>query len=574
MFKTATLVALVAAVSALVCCRPLPAGEAQTPGSVESGTPTYQDLLFLGDGRPTVIRLYLEVDGQPFESVWRDYARRLFTLADRDGDGRLSADEWQSPAESDDPLRGELLSVLSLPGLAQADLRPPDGALSFDEFAAFVSRDWGGPFQPPPVVPTVADNQRQAAAGAQNSNAGRVLFETLDANRDGRISPEELQAGPESIHKLDFDGDGASSIDELDHLRGPFGAVPQTPGAESAVPLRALSSGIPTSKLIETVVAKYGRTSALSSPSLAITQLGYRDEEMADFDADGNGRLDRDELRYWLTHPKPDVELVVRIGKRDEGQEPVVVKTPPTREDLTVKTSDLGLVSVVSGDVHLEIGVAPDQRNEESVRQSFKNRFRQSDRDGNGYLERDEVSGNPMFEGAFNRFDRDGDGKVFEEEMFAVVDGQIIASLSRTGFSAANRGKDLFEILDTNRDRRISRRELLAAVGRFDLWDTDGDGRLDNSEVPQLYQLVFDRGTPKTPGTNGPNQPASFAMRGMNVAGNGGPGWFHKMDRNGDGDVSRNEFVGTPGQFEQLDADGNGLVDAEEALAGVTADPK
>ena len=44
------------------------------------------------------------------------------------------------------------------------------------------------------------------------------------------------------------------------------------------------------------------------------------------------------------------------------------------------------------------------------------------------------------------------------------------------------------------------------------------------------------------------------------------PVWFRKMDRNGDGDVSRAEFLGTEEEFRKLDEDGDGLISAEEAL--------
>jgi hypothetical protein len=44
-----------------------------------------------------------------------------------------------------------------------------------------------------------------------------------------------------------------------------------------------------------------------------------------------------------------------------------------------------------------------------------------------------------------------------------------------------------------------------------------------------------------------------------------GPVWFRKMDRNGDGDVSRREFLGTPEEFDKIDTDHDGLISVEEA---------
>ena len=44
-----------------------------------------------------------------------------------------------------------------------------------------------------------------------------------------------------------------------------------------------------------------------------------------------------------------------------------------------------------------------------------------------------------------------------------------------------------------------------------------------------------------------------------------GPLWFRKMDRNGDGDVSRKEWLGTEEDFRKIDTDGDGLISAAEA---------
>lgn len=527
----------------------------------------YQDLLFLGIDRPIVLRLRLIVDGQPFEMLWQNHARRLFKLADRDGDGHLSPEEIQTPAKSDDVLWDEAFTILTLPGLTQSDLAPPDGSLSFEEFAAFVSRHRGEAFQSPPRF-AATNNLGQVLQAPQATQPGQKLFETLDQDGDGGISLEELHDSFRSIRKLDFDGDGTSSLNELDHVRGAFGRASNMPGAASAVPIRPLSPNRQTNELIDAVVSAYGGTTETGIPLSLMRPIGNQEPQWWQFDVDGNERLDCDELRYCLTHPHPDVELIVRVGRREEGEQAVTVQTPPVFDDLTTRTSDQGLVSLVSDNVHLEIGVAPDSRNEATLREFYSNRFQQFDRDGNGYLEKTETGGDPLFGESFNRFDRDGDGKLFEEEMFAVVAGQIVASLSRTSMTTANRGKDLFEILDANRDQRVSRRELLAAEKRFDLWDVDEDGQMSDSEVPQLYQLVFDRGMPDMSQSSVTVVNVSLSPSSTigTVVNSDGPVWFRKMDRNADGDVSRREFLGTRKQFDELDADKNDLLDAGEAM--------
>jgi Ca2+-binding EF-hand superfamily protein len=45
------------------------------------------------------------------------------------------------------------------------------------------------------------------------------------------------------------------------------------------------------------------------------------------------------------------------------------------------------------------------------------------------------------------------------------------------------------------------------------------------------------------------------------------PAWLSAMDRNGDGEISRREFLGTPEQFARFDANDDGYLESAEATA-------
>lgn len=534
-------------------------------GSVRGEVPSHQDLLFFGPDRPVLIRVHLVLDGRPATEVWRDHVDRLFRLADRNGDGELTPDEAAAPLPAEEPLADEAAAFVTSSALWQADLDPPDGRITRDEFAAFVRSAGRGPFQFATQDAAALANPAFGMMAA--ANAGEVLFRTLDRDADGRLTREELESAPASLRKFDLDGDGGVSLDEIDHARSPFGQPVNRQSQLPPTPIYPVSIDFGASELVSRMLGGGAIPFPAAIPRDAPAESIGSDVRQR-YDANGDGRLDRDELFYYLAHPTPDVEVRVRIGRCEPGQPAAEIVRSSSDPAVVVRTAEPGLVVLVLGQVQVEFGAGRDGGGAEALEQQVAGMFKGFDRDGNGYLDRQEAPDGTPFGLSFGLFDRNGDGMLYESEVMSVVRGRIPAALCRSEVAAANRGQDLFEILDTNRDRRLSRREASLITVRLPLWDRDGDESLAESEVPHLYQLTFRRRRPDLPGF--PFSPSAGPAMGPQPSGPAAPGaprWFQKMDVNGDGEVTPREFLGTAEQFQAIDTDGDGALGGEEASA-------
>jgi Ca2+-binding EF-hand superfamily protein len=318
---------------------------------------------------------------------------------------------------------------------------------------------------------------------------------------------------------------------------------------------------------VPVLVRKYDRPGAggaVRDGRLTPAELGCAEETVRRFDANGDGGLDEDELRALLGQPVPDVELNVVIERtgRDAaritptGTPRYPVAVPPQPKGATPATAlvvDLGgtTLEFVIDDV-LPSG------NQVLIRQ-----FDMADGDKNGYLDKSESTQGAavLLQRVFALADRDGDGKLFRKELEAYIERQADAVGSRMLLSIADRGQPLFDMLDSDVDRKLSVRELRQTRGILAGLDHDGDGRIGQKEMPRRYRLGIGRGQSAAPRVvtfpaYDPSEPPRFR---------GGPEWFARMDRNGDGDVSRREFLGSRAEFRRFDRDGDGLIDPREA---------
>ncbi|MEJ7636666.1 MAG: hypothetical protein WKF75_01445, partial [Singulisphaera sp.] len=358
---------------------------------------------------------------------------------------------------------------------------------------------------------------------------------------------------------------------ELQPHRNPFfGRVAEneaTPAAGDS-PFVLLAPSGPRSKLVRRLLVCYDRP--VKDTKQCRTDLGQEPSAFERSDRDGDGVLDFDEIAHLLDHLSPHLEIAVRLARDGPTRIEVIRRGPgpaPSTPGVQTRETASGGLALVLETVQLELN--PGGRGgQPEARQFYQSQFNRADADNNKYLEMQEATRSGVFDTeTFKLMDRDGDGKLFEKEVNEVIAQESDTSEARTMLSVVDQGRSLYNVVDANRDRRLSVREIAGILAKVDASDRDrdGDGRITATEIPHHYLLGFGRGRSMllsrfgfTTGVEGMGSPVA-PPKGKR------PTWFGKMDRNLDGDVSRREFLGARPDFDRLDTDRNGLLDGEEA---------
>jgi Ca2+-binding EF-hand superfamily protein len=527
------------------------------PGAAELERVSVQDVIFFTETRPIFIRLRLDAEGKAFRVAWLDTVKAMHTYLDRNKDGVLTkeeADRGSLPAM----VRAATGGAAALPR-ADLDTNPKDGKVSLAELAD-VLRPGLGPFR----------IQTGRVAVERND----ALFTLLDRDKDGTVSKEELAAAVTSLHRFDLDSDELIDPNELEPFSNPIAAMNEDltrRGKYSAVPpVIELSAEDPSIRPVRLLLKKYDtgtkQGEAAGDNRLSNGEFAIDPKEFGSADIDGDGALDVEELRRFLSRVGPDLELSVKLAGTTTATTIAAsgAGSKPLPSEVHVQRLSEGDIEIAIGELSLEFHADGGEQAAQNAMNYYTGLFQAADKDNNKYLEKPEVKDHGPLSTLFDVMDSDGDGKLYMKEVDAFVDQQTRAARSQMVLSVADQGRAIFAIIDLNRDRRLSVREIRDAVTRVASWDRNGDGHIRSDEIPHHYEMAIGRGQIAAVGA------PAIAVARMNSAPASraepaGPSWFRKMDRNSDGDISRREFLGPRADFERLDGDHDGLINAEEA---------
>lgn len=524
-----------------------------------------QDLVFLAESGPVLVRLHVRVDGKPFRplyrAAWEDYVRHVFRYLDRGGKGYLTEAEARRLPP---PLRsGAAVGPGGMPINVAFNFRvldaDGDGKVTLRELLEYYEEFGGGALRG-----HVDTGQRRTS-----TVLGEALFTRLDANKDGKLDADELKAAATTLFRLDYNQDELVTAQELAPAQFPA-VVMVAPGARMAPmsrppepPFLIVGTDDNLGERIRRHYAPPGTDSGLGRKSLGIDAATF-----VRLDTNKDGKLDAAELDHFAARPA-DVDLMVRLGETAPGEAPLQVLPAPGRKapPFAVRTSAAGTVTLAFGKTLVEFSCNPARpRVVDGTNDTLLQRFR-ADAGEKGHLTVADARRTGLPPTLFSLLDRDGDGKLTEKELRAYLVDIQARQARALGHVASLRisaeGSGLFDLLDANRDGRLGLREARAAAGVLGVLERAGG--VTREDLPRTFRVALGLGRARFDRVNDDVlSPPGLPLLRLHWS---RPGlvWFHKMDRNHDGDVSPREFLGTAEQFRRLDADHDGLISLEEA---------
>jgi Ca2+-binding EF-hand superfamily protein len=497
-----------------------------------------RDLVLLLDDGPLHLRVCLMIDGQSLKASRTAYIDRLIKTLDVDGDGKLTRSE-----------------------AARSPLFRTKRRASANDFLQSLQSQAGVSRREVEQKVEVKASNLLSFRDIQSSKNDQEVFKLLDRDESGVLEVPELAVAVDLILSKDADGDQCVSFDEF--LPPPPPRDPTQPvilrTGEAITQLARpadLIGEVANPLLLERLRRKYDTN---RDGQLDAAEMSWPAERLEQLDANGNGKIDGVELAA-LVRMAPDAEMVIDLKPGPSAAGLIRVEsTLGNRQDDCSRTDFARLAFAPATITFSHRNLDPQAAAlDDAVR-----KFNMLDADANGYLSRDETAARLRFERElFELIDADGDDKIFADEMRDYVLALTEPAAASCRINVYDGGRGFFLALDANADGRVSEREKRQAATSLAKLERNGVPGIGKEEPTRHFHIEFARGSFQLFGPS--EQPAAEtpAFQRQQFA---GPIWFQRMDRNNDGDLIWNEFLGPRWVFDQLDNDGDELLDAGEA---------
>jgi Ca2+-binding EF-hand superfamily protein len=540
------------------------------------------DYIFLASDRPVLIRMHLRVGDKAYSAAWDAWMDKLFVWFDKDGDGYLSSKEAariQQAQYLQFLLQGSI-SGGNAPSVPFATLDTnKDGKVSKEEFRDYYRKNGIAGLR-------FYNNNYQATQAKQINDS---IYKRLDVAPTGKLTQEKLARLPDLLRPLDEDDNEMLSSQEIrfdapDPYARPVPAqkrgrrMPAATGPAQESGLLDIKS-MPPASLAQQVMARYDKN---KDGKLSRTEIALDEKLFNQLDANRDGFLDAGELAGFFKR-EPDLIFRGRVGNigavasalsrfginmgnsKMTAQRIEILNAKTGSIAKKVQRTDGDNVKFQLGDARFEMQANSGQTNNYlGLKQFYLQQFDAVVDKKKGYIEEKDVKDPNQFIGQlFKAADRNADGKLTRKELEGYLDLAGEGQSAFVTFSVDDNGRNLFNILDANGDGQLSIRELRTAWERVKPLCKDGQG-LVQADLHRSLRITMYQGNNFGP------RAAPVAFVGGMMPGRPGkpvqaPAWFLKMDRNGDGDISPREWLGTEEEFRMIDTDGDGLISAEEA---------